>query len=99
MSGGKKMAGGFDLVIKNGMVVDGTGSPWVKKDIGVFQDRIAKVGHIEGEGKKVIDARGKTFPRALLTFTATPTILSLPAPTPRVLSRRALPQPLWVTAG
>ena len=34
----------FDLVIANGRIVDGTGSPWFRGDIGIAGDRIAAIG-------------------------------------------------------
>ena len=49
----------FDVVLKNGTVVDGTGSPWYRADIGIRGDRIAHIGKIhENQGKQVINARG-----------------------------------------
>ena len=36
--------GAFDLVITNGHVIDGTGSPWYSSDIGVRAGRIAAIG-------------------------------------------------------
>jgi len=49
----------FDLVVKNGMVVDGTRAPRFRSDIGVKNGRIAKIGRIHAhEGAKVIDANG-----------------------------------------
>lgn len=53
------MPNGYDLLIKGGMVIDGTGSPWIKRDIGIVKDRIVKIGRIEGQAKKTIDARNK----------------------------------------
>jgi N-acyl-D-amino-acid deacylase len=51
----------YDFVIKNGRVVDGTGSPWFIADVGVHGGRVARVGSIEGEDAgRVIDARGLT---------------------------------------
>jgi N-acyl-D-aspartate/D-glutamate deacylase len=50
----------FDLVIKNGTIVDGTGNPWFRGDIGISGERIVKIGRISSErGKSVIDASGK----------------------------------------
>lgn len=46
----------FDLVIKNGNIIDGTGNPWFKADIGINQGKIKKIGFIEREGQKIIDA-------------------------------------------
>ena len=49
----------FDLVVKNAMVVDGTGAPRFRDDIGTKKGRIAKIGHIQPhEAAKVIDADG-----------------------------------------
>ena len=49
----------FDIVIKNGRVIDGTGNPWFKADIGITKGKITKIGLIEpSEKTKVIDATG-----------------------------------------
>ena len=49
----------FDLLIKNGMVLDGTGAPRFLADVAVQGDRIVEIApHIEGEAKRVIDAEG-----------------------------------------
>ena len=36
----------FDIVIKNGFVVDGSGDPWFRADIGIQGDRIASIGNL-----------------------------------------------------
>ena len=36
----------FDLVIKNGTVIDGTGVPGIKADIGILNGKIVKIGNI-----------------------------------------------------
>jgi N-acyl-D-amino-acid deacylase len=49
----------YDIIIKNGEIVDGTGNPWVSGDIALRGDRIAKIGKLEdATAKRVIDARG-----------------------------------------
>ncbi len=49
----------FDVVIRGGSVVDGTGSAPREADVGIVGDRIAAVGEITGSGKEEIDAKGK----------------------------------------
>ena len=49
----------FDLLIRGGRVVDGTGNPWVRADVAVRGDRIARIGHLPDAGAdRVIDADG-----------------------------------------
>src|SRR5438128_3910504 len=40
----------FDVLITNGRIVDGTGSPWMRGDVGIVGDRIAAVGRLTGAG-------------------------------------------------
>jgi len=50
----------YDLLIKNGRVVDGTGQPWYQADVAVKGDRIVKVGRLaDARARSVIDARGQ----------------------------------------
>jgi N-acyl-D-amino-acid deacylase len=50
----------FDLVIINGIVVDGTGLPRRRADVGIRNGRIAAIGFIDAsEGARVIDAEGR----------------------------------------
>ena len=50
----------FDLIIKGGTVVDGTGNAAVKADVAIIGDRIAKIGDVNGiESIRTIDASGK----------------------------------------
>ena len=49
----------YDVVIRNGHVIDGTGSPWYAADIGIRDGRIAAIGHLEGApARRTLDARG-----------------------------------------
>jgi len=50
---------GYDVLIVNGRVVDGTGSPWYSADIGIKDGRIAAIGRLDGApAKRRIDAAG-----------------------------------------
>jgi len=48
----------FDLLIKGGHIIDGTGNPWYKADIGINQGKIKKIGFIKEDGQKTINAEG-----------------------------------------
>ena len=48
----------YDLLIKNGMVVDGTGFARYRADVAVKDGRIAEIGRIRGAADKTIDAEG-----------------------------------------
>ena len=48
----------YDLVIRNGLIVDGTGSPWFKDDIAIKNGKIVRVGKVKGRGEVELDARG-----------------------------------------
>ena len=50
----------YELLIKNGTVVDGSGAPPVRADIAVAQGKIAEIGKITAGAKKVIDASDLT---------------------------------------
>jgi len=55
----KEPARAYDVVIRNGHIVDGTGSPWYSGDVGIRQGRIAAIGNLAGaHAANVIDARG-----------------------------------------
>jgi N-acyl-D-amino-acid deacylase len=49
----------YDLLIRQGRIVDGTGNPWFLGDVAVRGDRIVAVGRVPaGTAKRVIEARG-----------------------------------------
>ena len=49
----------YDLVIRNGTVIDGTGKPGFRADVAVRRDKIVAVGKVPGAGREEIDATGK----------------------------------------
>ena len=51
----------FDIVIKGGTIIDGTGNPASVQDVGIINDRIAFIGKISKSGKMAINAKGLTI--------------------------------------
>ena len=49
----------YDLVVRNGQVIDGTGAPARRADLAVSGDRIVAIGEISGSGRQEIDAAGR----------------------------------------
>ena len=49
----------YDLLIRNGRVIDGTGNPWFAADIGIVGDRIERIGNLgDATARRVVDATG-----------------------------------------
>ena len=48
----------YDLLVKNGTVVDGSGSPGYRADVGIIGGKIAAIGRINEGAKQTIDAEG-----------------------------------------
>lgn len=47
----------YDLVLRHGMVLDGTGNPWFRADVAIQDDRIAAMGDLsDAQGRREIDA-------------------------------------------
>lgn len=49
----------FDVIVRNGRIVDGSGDPAFTGDVAVKDGRIAAVGQVEGEARQEIDAAGR----------------------------------------
>ena len=49
----------YDVIIRNGHIMDGTGSPWYSGDIGIRNGKIAAIGFLgAAQAKRTIDAHG-----------------------------------------
>jgi N-acyl-D-amino-acid deacylase len=48
----------YDLIIRNGTIVDGTGAPAFVGDVAIQGERIVAVGEVQGQGRREIDAKG-----------------------------------------
>src|SRR6185503_7204619 len=55
--GGQAMA--YDLLIKNGLIVDGSGMPAFRGDVGIRNGKIAEIGKLSSTARKTIDADGR----------------------------------------
>ena len=48
----------YDVIIRNGHIIDGTGSPWYSADVGIRDGRIAAIGRLDDAvGRRTIDAK------------------------------------------
>ncbi|MGZ3447427.1 MAG: N-acyl-D-amino-acid deacylase family protein, partial [Myxococcaceae bacterium] len=60
LAAGGARAADYDLIISGGRVVDGTGAPWFRADVGIRGDRIAAIGNLEkASAKRRVDATGR----------------------------------------
>ncbi len=49
----------YDVVIRNGRVLDGAGNPWILADVAIRDGRFARIGAVPERGRVEIEARGK----------------------------------------
>lgn len=49
----------YDVVIRNGRVLDGAGNPWIRADVAIRDGHFAKIGVVRGRGRTEIDARDR----------------------------------------
>ncbi len=60
LSGQNRAAGSFDVLLRGGRVLDGTGNPWFAADIGIRDGRIAAIGSLGGApAGRVIELDGR----------------------------------------
>jgi N-acyl-D-aspartate/D-glutamate deacylase len=49
----------YDIVIRGGRVLDGMGNPWILADVAIRDGRFVKIGRVEGQAGREIDAKGR----------------------------------------
>jgi N-acyl-D-aspartate/D-glutamate deacylase len=50
---------GYDLLVKNGRIIDGSGRPAFNGDVGVANGKIVEIGRLDGPAKRTIEADGR----------------------------------------
>src|SRR5438876_112649 len=81
VSGREAPDSAYDLVIRNARIVDGSGNPWYRADVGIKSGRIAKIGRIAAsESFQTIDAKDEIVaPGFIDVHTHVESIYNLPA--------------------
>jgi N-acyl-D-aspartate/D-glutamate deacylase len=55
----QSLTSGLDIVVRNGQIIDGTGTPGFRADLGIKDGKIVEIGNMEGrKSKRMIDAEG-----------------------------------------
>ena len=81
VSGQGNQTKAYDLLITNARIIDGSGNPWFRADVGIKDGRIARIGRIDAAAaRETIDARGQILaPGFIDVHTHVESIFSLPA--------------------
>jgi N-acyl-D-amino-acid deacylase len=77
---------GVELVVRNGVVIDGTGAARRRADVGIAGDRVVAVGEVGGAGAREIDATGRVVAPGFIDAHTHDdrALLSMPHLTPKV---------------
>jgi len=60
---GQTQAPVYDVVIRNGRVLDGSGNPWIAADVAIKDGRFVAIGRVMHRGRLELDASGNTSRR------------------------------------
>jgi hypothetical protein len=83
----------FDLVLKNGRVVDGAGTPWYIADVAIRNGKIAEIGRLNGrQAARTIDASGLVVAPGFIDMLGQSELTMLVDPICRRRSIRASPR-------
>ena len=88
-----------DLIIKNGLIADGTGAPCFSGDVAVSNGRIIDVGHVSGSARRTLNADGLLLTPGFVDIHTTacwhlPPRMASP-PSPWEIVALALPRHAW----
>ncbi|HMB42538.1 MAG TPA: D-aminoacylase [Luteimonas sp.] len=71
----------YDVVIRNGHIIDGTGSPWYAADVGIRGGRIVAIGRLDAaSAKRTIDAKGRVVAPGFIDMLGQSDLTMLVAP-------------------
>ena len=63
----------FDLLVRGGRVIDGTGNPWFYADVGIRDGRIVSVGPLtDATATRVLNAEGRVVTPGFIDLHSTP---------------------------
>ena len=88
----------YDLVIRGGQLVDGTGKEAVAGDIGIENGLITAIGKVDGRGHREIDAQGQTVTPGFVDITPTSTPRSAGIPIALRSAGTGSPRRCWAIA-
>lgn len=72
----------LDILLKNSLIVDGTGNPWFHGDIGIKDQRIVQIGCFQAEADVTIDIDGKIVCPGFIDIHSHTDLMILPCPRP-----------------
>src|SRR5262245_61716041 len=88
----------FDILLRNGRIIDGTGQPAYRADLAINRNRIAAIGRFHGKAEKIIEAKDLTvIPGIIDPHSHADLILPLPARQQSELMRCKLSQGITTT--
>ena len=71
----------YDVLLKNGRIVDGCGNPWYKADVGIKDGRVVRIGDLrEAEAAEIVDVAGQVVAPGFIDIHCHSDVLSLKEP-------------------
>ena len=71
----------YDVLLKNGRIVDGCGNPWYKADVGIKDGRVVRIGDLrEAEAAEIVDVSGQVVAPGFIDIHCHSDVLSLKEP-------------------